>query len=189
MSKSWGPVTGSARPWVELASLPPAVTWELADVINSGGSVFATAASGQGLVRLTPLGLCLCLEPTGLNFAANHRSPTPFSRGRAFSPHTWWPRCKAEGGEPMPRAFFNGWRKKGPEVHLSCACRQSLCSLSLASPRAQDCPWVLGSRTWIKQHSEGDPQRITKHGTDVCKWRRVKEFQAEQEGREIQILA
>lgn len=34
------PCGGSARPWVELASLPPAVTWELAAETDSGDSVF-----------------------------------------------------------------------------------------------------------------------------------------------------
>lgn len=48
MSKSWGPVVGSARPWVELASLPPAVAWELADVTDSGGSVFPTEGQRAG---------------------------------------------------------------------------------------------------------------------------------------------
>lgn len=54
----------------------------------------------------------------------------------------------------MPRAF-NEERKKGPEAHLSCACGQSPLQPLSGQLRTQGCPWVLGSRTWIKQHSRG----------------------------------
>lgn len=79
MPRNWGPVVPSPQPlsaglagrWVEQASLPPAVTWGLADVIGLRKLCLTVGPCGQGLVGLTPL-----VQPLSRVL----RSSAPFSK-------------------------------------------------------------------------------------------------------------
>lgn len=96
MPRNWGPSVGSASPWVELASLPPTVTWGLVAVIHSGDAAPPAADQEAGVA---PPGLGLCGEPEAVRFATScPPSPTLFSTPRGFSPCACWPRRQPARG-------------------------------------------------------------------------------------------
>lgn len=124
MPRNWGPMVrslqplsaGLARRWVEQASLPPAVTRRLADVIGLRKLCLTVGPGGQGLVWLIPL-----IQPLSHVL----RSSAPFSKlWGVFLPYLLAPmQTSRQAVSPGPSSGGEG--KRDLVAHLLCAGGQS----------------------------------------------------------------